>query len=140
MHMVVARGGKQQSLGLRSQQFAHAGQHQMPDDFSARRAARLAGDNGAQLCGVEPGGERLDLGGLSRSLAALEGDESSALGSSFDRCLSHGQSFSAPARNAPITSSLTPSNARRIVDPLPTASAANTGASTAMLAPRQTLT
>ena len=47
-----------------------------------------------------------------------------ASGNSFDRCLGHGQSFSAPARNIPITSSLAPSIARRIVDPWATGSAA----------------
>ena len=68
--------------------------------------------------------QHFDLGGFSGSLTALKGDKSSAPGSSFDRCLGHRQSFSTPARNMPITSSLTPSIARRIVDPVPTASAA----------------
>src|SRR5579859_2416887 len=108
----------------------------MPDNFSARRPAGLARDNGAQLGGRQP----LDLGGFARSLAALKGDESSAPRASLNRCLGHRQSFSAPARNTPITSSLAPSMARRIVDPLPTDSAATTGASMAMLPPRQTLT
>ena len=40
------------------------------------------------------------------------------------RCLGHGQSFSALARNMPMTSSLAPSIARRMVEPVPTASAA----------------
>ncbi len=123
-HMVVARGGKQQRFGLGAEQLAHARQHQMPDDFGARRSAGLARDDGAQLCRVEAFGERLDLGGFARSLAALKGDEASAPGSSFDRCLGHGQSFSAPARNIPITSSLAPSIARRIVEPVATGSAA----------------
>src|SRR3981081_1385614 len=112
----------------------------MPDDLGSRRSAGFAGDNRAQLCGIEAFRERFDLGGFARSLAALEGDESSAPGHSFDRCFGHRQSFSAPRRNIPITSSLAPSIARRIVDPLPTDSAAETGASMAMLAPRQTLT
>ena len=122
--MVVARGRKQQRFRVRAEQLAHAGQHEMPDDFGARRSAGLAGDDGAQLRRAETFRKRLDLGGLAGSLAAFKGDESSAPGSSLDRCLGHGQSFSAPARNIPITSSLTPSIARRIVDPLPTASAA----------------
>ena len=42
----------------------------------------------------------------------------------LQRCLGHGQSFSALARNMPMTSSLAPSIARRMVDPVPTASAA----------------
>src|SRR5258706_16284287 len=113
----------------------------MPDDFSARRAARLARDDGPQLCGgAKTLREDLDLRGFAGSLATLEGDESSAPRSSFDRCLGHHQSFSAPARNIPMTSSLAPSIARRIVDPWPTDSAAYIGASTAMLAPRHTLT
>src|ERR1700704_3092078 len=112
----------------------------MANDFSPRRSARLARDDGTQLRGVEAFGQYSDLGGLSGSLAALKGDKSSAPGSSFDRCLGHGQSFSAPARNMPMTSSLTPSIARRIVDPLPPGSAAKTGASMATLVPRHTLT
>src|SRR5580693_9885733 len=112
----------------------------MPDDLRAGRPARLARDDGAQFGIIEARGERLDLRGFARALAAFKGDESSASGSSFDRCFGHGQSFSAPARNAPITSSCTPSIARRMVDPSATGSAANTGVSTAILAPRQTLT
>src|ERR1700681_2089552 len=112
----------------------------MPDDFSSRGPAGLARDNGAQLCGVETFREHFDVRGFAGSLATLKGDESSSPGSSFDRCLGHLQSFSAPARNIPMTSSLAPSIARRIVDPWPTDSAAYTGASMAMLAPRHTLT
>src|SRR6202521_1140542 len=112
----------------------------MTNDFGPRRSAGLARDDGTQFGRVKTFGEYPDLGGLSRSLAALKGDKSSASGSSFDRCLGHGQSFSAPARNIPMTSSLAPSIARRIVDPVPTASVAYTGVSTAILAPRQTLT
>ena len=40
------------------------------------------------------------------------------------RCIGHGQSFSALARNMPMTSSLAPSTARRTIEPVPTASAA----------------
>src|SRR3981189_3620685 len=112
----------------------------MANDFRARRSAGLAGDNGAQFRRSETFGEQFDLGGFAGSLATFKGDESSAPGSSFDRCLGHGQSFSAPARNIPITSSLAPSIARRTVDPVATDSAAYTGVSTATLAPRQTLT
>src|SRR3982074_293734 len=112
----------------------------MANDFRARRPAGLARDAGTQFCRAETFGEQFDLRGFAGSLAALKGDESSAPGSSFDRCLGHGQSFSAPRRNIPMTSSLAPSIARRMVDPLPTGSAAATGASMAMLAPRQTLT
>ena len=42
----------------------------------------------------------------------------------LQRCLGHAQSFSALARNMPMTSSLAPSIARRMVEPVPTASAA----------------
>src|SRR5216683_5328488 len=112
----------------------------MPDDFSSRRAAGLARDDGPQLCGVQTLREDLDVRGFAGSLATLKGDESSAPRSSFDRCLGHHQSFSAPARNIPMTSSLAPSIARRIVDPWPTGSAAKTGASMATLVPRHTLT
>src|SRR3984885_15301106 len=112
----------------------------MPDDLGARRSPRLARNNGAHLCRAETLGKRLDLGRFTRPLAALKRDESAASGRSFDRCFGHAQSFSAPARNIPITSSLTPSTARRIVDPLPIAWFAKTGASIATLAPRQTRT
>src|SRR5258708_29984247 len=99
----------------------------MPDDFSSRRSAGLARDDGAQLCGFQTLREYFDMRGFAGSLATLKGDESSASRSSFDRCLGHHQSFSAPARNIPITSSLAPSIARRIVDPWPTDSAAYIG-------------
>src|SRR6195952_2356733 len=112
----------------------------MPDDFGSRRPSGLPRDDGAQLYGVQTSGEHFDVRGFAGALATLKGDESSAPGSSFDHCLGHRQSFSAPARNIPMTSSLAPSIARRIVDPWPTDSAANTGASTAILAPRHTLT
>src|SRR3977135_4549247 len=138
--MVIARGCKQQRFRVGTQQLAHPGQHDMANDFRARRAAGLAGHNGTQFCRAKTFGEQFDLRGFAGSLAALKGDESSAPGSSFDRCLGHGQSFSAPARNIPITSSLAPSIARRIVDPLPTGSAAKTGASLATVAPPRTLT
>src|SRR3954452_10733068 len=111
----------------------------MPDDFGARRTARLPGDDGAQFCRAQTLGKRLDLRGFAGALAAFKGDESSGSRSSLDRCLGH-QSFSAPSLNAPRTSSLAPSIARRIVDPTATDSAAYTGASMAMLPPRQTLT
>src|SRR3954454_9443881 len=111
----------------------------MPNDFAPRRTARFTGDDGAQFCRAQTLGKRLDLGGFAGALAAFKGDESSASRSSLDRCLGH-QSFSAPSRNAPRTSSLAPSIARRIVDPTATDSAAYTGASMAMLPPRQTLT
>ena len=78
--MVVAGGGKQQRLGLRPEQLAHARQHQMPDDLGAGRAARLAGDDGAQFCNIEASGQLLDLGGFPRPLAAFERDETSAPG------------------------------------------------------------
>src|SRR3979409_32728 len=112
----------------------------MANDFSSRRSAGLTGDNGTQLRRGEQLRAHFDLRGFAGPLATFKGDESSAPGSSFDRCLGHDQSFSAPARNIPITSSLTPSIARRTVDPLAIGSAAKTGASTAMLAPRHTLT
>ena len=118
----AAANSKRFRLG--AEQLAHAGQHQMPDDFGAGRSARLAGDDGAQLGCVEAFGQRLDLGGFAGAFAALKGDEAPAPGNSFDRCLGHGQSFSAPARNIPITSSLAPSIARRMVDPVATGSAA----------------
>src|SRR5436305_5937029 len=111
----------------------------MADDFGARRSPRLAGDHVTQSRAVETFCERLDLRRLARALAALAGDQPSPH-RVFVGCRGHGQSFSAPARNIPITSSLAPSIARRTVDPVATASAATTGASTATWAPRQTLT
>src|SRR5258708_39488271 len=117
--MVIARGCKQQRFRFRAQQLAHSGEHEMPDDFSSRRPSRLARDDGAQLYGVQTFGEHFDVRGFAGALATLKSDESSAPGSSFDRCLAHRQSFSAPARNIPMTSSLAPSIARRIVDPPP---------------------
>ncbi len=71
----------------------------MPDDFSSRRPAGLACDDGAQFCGVQTFREDFDVRGFAGSLATLKGDESSAPRSPFDRCLGHYQSFSAPARN-----------------------------------------
>src|SRR5712671_67272 len=97
----------------------------MTDDLGPRRAARLAGDDGTQFCCIKALRQQLDLDGFSRSLAAFEGNEPPAPGRPFDRyCLGHGQSFSALARNTPMTSSLAPSIARRMVDPAATASAA----------------
>ena len=122
--MVVAGGREQQRLRIGPEQLAHARQHQMPDDFGARRSAGLAGDDGAQLCRVKTLGELLDLRGFSGALAAFKGDELPASGRSVQRCLSHAQSFSALARNMPMTSSLAPSIARRMVEPVPIASAA----------------
>ena len=52
-HMVVARGGKQQRLRFRAEQLAHPRQHEMADDFGARRAAGLARDDGAQFCRLQ---------------------------------------------------------------------------------------
>ena len=69
-------------------------------------------------------GELLDLRGLSGALAAFKRDELPASGGPLQRCLVHAQSFSALARNMPMTSSLAPSIARRMVEPVPTASAA----------------
>jgi hypothetical protein len=46
-HMIVARGSKQQRFGIGAEQLAHSGQHDMADDFGARRTAWLAGDDGA---------------------------------------------------------------------------------------------
>ena len=122
--MIVARGREQQRLGLRPEQLAHARQHQMAHDLGARRAAGLAGDDGAQLCRRKTLGEHLDLRGFSGALAAFKGDELPASGGPLQRCLVHAQSFSALARNMPMTSSLAPSIARRMVEPVPTASAA----------------
>src|SRR6266850_1802263 len=81
----------------------------MPDDFGARRSARLARDDGAQLRRGKTLGELLDLRGLSGALATLKRYELPASGSAVQRCFGHGQSFSALARNMPMTSSLAPS-------------------------------
>ena len=51
--MVVAGRRKQQRLGVRPQQLAHPGQHEMADDLGARRSAGLARDDGAQFRGIE---------------------------------------------------------------------------------------
>src|SRR6266700_8165704 len=96
----------------------------MAHDLGARRATGLARDEGAQLGRIEAVGELRDLGRLARPLAAFKGDEASASGRPLSRDLIHDQSFSAPARNMPITSSLAPSIARRTVEPVPMASAA----------------
>src|SRR6266851_2778355 len=97
----------------------------MTDNLAARRAAGLAGEDGAQLCRFKTLRQQLDLRRFPRSLPAFEGDEFSAPGRPLDRCcLVHGQSFSALARNMPMTSSLAPSIARRTVDPAPIASPA----------------
>jgi hypothetical protein len=62
----------------------------MPDDFGSGRPAGLAREKDAQLCGMETFRQRFDVRGFAGSLATLKGDESSAPGSSFDRCLGHG--------------------------------------------------
>ena len=90
----------------------------------AGELARLAGNDGAQLCRRKALGKLLDLRRLSGALAALERNELPASGGPLQRCLVHAQSFSALARNIPMTSSLAPSIARRMVEPVPTASAA----------------
>ena len=123
-NVIVAGGSEQQRLRLRSKQLAHSRQHEMPHDFRARRAAGLAGNDGAQLCRRKTLGELLDLRGLSGALAAFKRNELPASGGPLQRCLVHAQSFSALARNIPMTSSLAPSIARRMVEPVPTASAA----------------
>ena len=74
-HVVVARGRKQQRLGVRAQQLAHARQHEMPDDFGARRSAGFAGDDGAQPGGAQALRQRPDLRGFAGSLTAFKGDE-----------------------------------------------------------------
>ena len=123
-HMVVASGREQQRLGVGPKQLAHARQHEMADDLRPRRSTGLAGHNGAQLRRFKTLGQLLDLRGLSRALAAFKCYELPASGSPIHWCLGHGQSFSALARNMPMTSSLTPSIARRTVEPVAIASAA----------------
>ena len=123
--MVIARGGKQQRFRFGAEQLAHPGEDQMADDFRAGRSAGLAGDDGVQFHAGQPLGQDLDLGGFAGPFTAFKGDETSrALPRLVDRCVGHRHSFSAPARNSPIASSATPSTARRIVEPRPTASAA----------------
>ena len=99
-------------------------QRELLTQFAARRAARLAGDDDAQPRRPKTLGELLDLRGLSGALAAFKRDELPASGGPLQRCLGHAQSFSALARNMPMTSSLAPSIARRMVEPVPTASTA----------------
>jgi hypothetical protein len=108
----------------------------MPHDFK-RRAAGLAGNDGTQLCRCKTL-EIFDLRdfpepsppsnvmypGVRRAAAALPGSCSELLHSRGTHLM---------------TSSLAPSIARRMVEPVPTASAAKTGDSTAMLALRHTL-
>src|SRR5689334_8161927 len=101
----------------------------MPDHLGAGRAAGLAGHDRAQLRCFKTFRQLLDLRRFSASLTTLEGDEAPASGSPFGHRIAHGQSFSALARNMPITSSWAPSIARRMVEPASTESAAYTGLS-----------
>src|SRR6478609_6228105 len=96
----------------------------MANDFRPRRAARFTRNDSAQFRDIETLGELLDLRGLAGALAALKRNELPASGSLANRCISHDQSFSALARNMPMTSSLAPSIARRMVEPVAIASAA----------------
>src|SRR5579862_8113995 len=96
----------------------------MADDFRTGGAARLAGDDCAQMFRLKMIRQPLDLRGFSASLTALECDEAPASRASLDCLVCHAQSFSTPARNMPIINSLAPSIARRMVDPTPTDSAA----------------
>src|ERR1700722_19537229 len=122
--MVIAGGGEQQRFRFGAKQLAHPGEDKMADDFRAGRSAGLASDDGVQFRAGQSFGQDLDLGGFTGPFAALKGDKASPPNRGFDRCLSHCHSFSAPARNSPMASSATPSTARRIVEPRPTASAA----------------
>ena len=122
MDMVVARGGKQQGFGFGAEQLAHAGQHDMADDFGAGRTAGFAGDDGADAGGVEPVGEQPDLRRLAGALTAFEGDEATARSGALG--IDHRHSFATPARNRPTANSLAPSIARCVSEPVPTASAA----------------
>lgn len=124
MHVIVARRGEQQRFSFRAQQLAHPRQDDMPDDLGAGRPARLAGDEDAQLGRVEPVGQQLDLRRLAGPLPAFEGDEAPASGRPVVDGIGHGQSFSTPARKILTTSSPAPSMARRMVEPVATASAA----------------
>ena len=82
------------------EQLAHPGQHQMPDDFGAGRSAGLAGDDGAQFRASSRSASVLIWVDLPDPSPPSKEMKSSAPARSFDRCFSHGQSFSAPARNS----------------------------------------
>ena len=97
---------------------------QMADDLGARRSAGLAGDDGAQPRRLKAFGSFLIWVDLPVPSPPSKVMKRPRPGGSSDRALCHDQSFSAPARNMPMTSSLAPSIARRMVEPVPTASAA----------------
>src|SRR5262249_20328197 len=122
--MVVASRSEQQGFGIGPEKLAHARQDEMADDLGAGRSSRLTGDEHVLLRSLKTFRQSLDLRGFSRSLAAFEGNETAAARAALDVAVGHDQSFSALARNMPITSSLAPSMARRMVEPVPTDSAA----------------
>ena len=97
---------------------------QMPDDFGARRSPGSRVTMARSFAASRRSASILICVDLPDPSPPSKEINRPRAGNSFDRCLGHRQSFSAPARNIPITSSLAPSMARRIVDPVPTDSAA----------------
>src|SRR4051794_7345406 len=102
----------------------------MADDLGAWRPPGLAGYYGAQLRSLQTIRQQFDLGGLAGALTTLEGDEAPAQRIQSGRHTHRyrlkldAYSLPVPARNRLIMSSLAPSNARRMVEPVPIASAA----------------
>src|SRR5262245_40184514 len=101
--MIVARSGKQQRLAAGAENLADSREHEVADDFGARRAAGLARHQYLGARTRKPLGQQLDLGRLARALAALECNEAAAR---WIRCGHHcalgafgslASAFSAPA-------------------------------------------
>src|SRR5579885_285005 len=104
----------------------------MADDLGPRRAAGLARQHHFEAKLFEPFGDPFGMGGFAATLAAFEGDKAPA------HAPYRTTTRSAPARNRPITDSVTASSARCVRLPLSTLPAACRGASRTTFSPRQT--
>src|SRR4051812_11680593 len=146
--MTAARGREQPRLGIGTERARRTRQQDIPHDLRARRAARLAGELGADAERPQPGRQYRRMGRFSSAFAALECDEASAhlSAAAFDR---FGYHPFAPARgpatyirlaaerNRLITSSEAASITRCEIEPAATLSAACTGTSRTLASPRQ---
>lgn len=73
--VLCAVGGVQQGLGPVGETGGGHVQQDRPQPLADRGGPGLAGDDHLVALGPDPFGERLDLGGLARSVAALQGEE-----------------------------------------------------------------
>src|SRR3569623_542689 len=111
----------------------------MADDFRARRSTRLARHHSFDALSLQAIRQHLNLGGFAGALAAFKRDEAAFLGFGCLGVSRHAYSFSMPDRSRPIASSLAPSKARLVIEPVPTDLPACTGTSSARLPLRHSL-